>query len=377
MGIANTGGGDLTTYAAEIQKYNGISLEQTQNLKYAGYPVASFAFWIIGQTGNPHLIQALNGFVEYSILSYLLLDYCKTNHVPDKKIVICILLMLAFIPLYSSIAAIRSTPALALGTLALYRDVYKKERGILTIAFYLLPFFIHAAGLSMIAVRAIAFIFKKQLFLIFIVGLSALPVLIVCGNALTWVFASYEVNPMEMLLQYTGSSSVGWAATVSDSLFYQLFRILNIAFIVFIVFDIMVSEYFKMSRSGSKTHQGSFELLGVLLAGLGLVMSFCIFMVDPSFMRYSYAIYPFVVLYIAWQNSLSRSNAKEVFIRKVQSMPYRRVVEFKITNTIYALFALAFFVSHVYLASLGMDFHAFGMTLLSGIFIPSWLMGTV
>ena len=342
-------------------------------MKYADYPIASFAFWIVGQTGNPQLIQAVNGFVEYTILTYIALDYCKSKKTSNGAVVACLLLMLALVPLYSSIAAIRSTPAFAIGMLALYRDVYKAKRDLLTLVLYLAPFFIHAAGLSLLAIRLLSLFNRKQPAFAFIAGLASLPVLIGSASALTWLFSSFGVNPLEMLIEYSESGATGWAATVSNSLFYQLFRYINICFIAVTVFDVL--RFNKLSKARGLI---GFELSGVLLSGLGLVLGFCLLIADPSFMRYSYAIYPFVALYIIWRQSngvfIGRTiSSNEIYTR----FGHINSAWFNVMNSVYIIFAVIFFLCHFYLAYLGIDMVPFVITLFTGVFGSPWFIGLV
>ena len=79
MGLANTAGGDLTTYAEEAASYARLSFAETLIMKYGSYPLAAFEFWMSGHLGNPHFFQLINGSIEYGIMFYIIFDYAKRN----------------------------------------------------------------------------------------------------------------------------------------------------------------------------------------------------------------------------------------------------------------------------------------------------------
>lgn len=359
MGVVNDGRGDLATYAAEIEKYSGLEFGSFADTKYANYIGSSIVFWGIAQTGNPHLIQLFNGFVEYFVLSYIILDYAKENKYSGKMIALALVAVATLVPLYSSISAIRSTPALDVGLLALYRDLYKNKRDFLTGVLYIAPVTMHAVGLSMLAIRIVVFISRNNSRVCFFLGLLALPVLIFGASIISPLFDGLAVNPVDLLTTYNEQSSIGWAATVSSSTFYQLFRMVNLSFAIVLGIDVV--SFLK----DNKIHNNTIALFNALLVGLGLIGGFCIFVTDPAFMRYSYAIYPLAVLYITSRSSLMHQG-KNGAIKKMQKC--LNIDSISIRTLLYIATCTIFFISHCYLFWLGADPVSLFQTILLGVF---------
>lgn len=369
MGIVNIGGGDLTAYSLEISKYNSLQFSEIWELKYANYPLASIVFWLISKTGNPHLLQAVIGFVEYMVLAYIVFDFSKIHNLQNKQIVCGVIAIIVFIPLFSSVSAVRSTPALAIGLLALYRDVVKGKRDIATIVLYVAPLAIHATGLSMLLVRLISLIANKSFMASAAIGFSVIPILLVFGQLFSGLFQFFGVNPIELLLSYVDQGSIGWSSVVSASTFYQLFRVLNIIFAVYVIFDICI-RIMKMTYQDIEKGR-----LSVTVAGLALIVGFAVFVTDPSFMRYSYAIYPLVVLHVMMglsreTNICSRDNGFHTEQERKSNYKYIAVAKW-----IYVLFGLTFLISHIYLMSLGAAVEPFIATLFFGPLGSPWLLG--
>ena len=346
MGLANTAGGDLTTYAEEAASYARLSFSETLVMKYGSYPLAAFEFWISGHLGNPHFFQLINGSIEYGIMFYIIFDYAKRNDFLNRQIITSAALTLLIVPLFNSVSAIRTTPAFFIGVLSLYRDVYQGRRGALTIALYIAPGLIHSAGWSVLGIRLLTGILKKSRLLCFVAGIAIIPALLLVAFAAEPLLSWIGIDTVSKLVEYSRQSASGWAATVSASTFYSLYRLFNICFVLCCAIPLSLSKGIAQQKDRL--------LLNCTLTALGLILGFCLFMEDPSFMRYSYAFYPLVVL-IACKTILRGAHRFVWFVVFVSSA--------------------VFFVSQVYLLSIGASVPSFLSTLLFGIFGSPWLLG--
>lgn len=346
MGLVNSAGGDLTTYAEEANSYARFSFAETLSMKYGNYPVAAFVFWVSGHLGNPRLFQLVNGSIEYGVMFYIIFDYAKKNDFSNRQIITATVLTLAIVPFFNSVSAIRTTPAFFIGMLALYRDVYQGRRGALTIALYIAPGLIHSAGWSVLGIRLVASVLQKSRLLCFAAGAAIIPVLLLVAYAIEPLFTWAGIDAVGKLVEYSQQSASGWAATVSASTFYRLYRLFNICFILCCALSFLVGK--------APSKRKDRLLLNCTLVALGLVLGFCLFMEDPAFMRYSYTFYPLVVL-MACKTRLRSSGRSVWFVVFVSSA--------------------VFFVSQAYLLSIGANMLSFLSTLLLGIFGSPWLLG--
>ena len=364
MGLVNSDGGDLTTYSNEVLQYEGAHLSELNNFKYADYPIASFVFWVIGQTGNPHLIQGACACIEYYIISYIVLRFLNDNKANGAVICFAIASILAFVPLYNSVSALRSTISLSIGVLALFRDVYEKKRNLFTMLLYFCPIFIHAVGLTMLGIRLLLIMSNKVHVNCFFLGFAVLPVVLAGSSILSGLFAIFAINPIDILTSYVNQSESGWSATVANSMFYQLYRILNI--VVAIAFSWMLLQLSR--RMDSKAEK---NLCAVLLACLGLIVGFCFFFTDPAFMRYSYTAYPLVMMILV-KHYLETSQLARTSL-SLSLKPYEKrneIVILCLSSTI-----VIFLICQGYLFLQGAELLPLIKTALFGLFGSPWIGG--
>ena len=113
--------GDLYRYIATASEYSGRPLDYVVLGRYSDSPVASLFFWITANTVGADSLPFVVGFIVFTSASYIIFDYCARNDFAFRSICIAILAALFSISLFGSVSAVRSSLAMSLGVLALYR----------------------------------------------------------------------------------------------------------------------------------------------------------------------------------------------------------------------------------------------------------------
>lgn len=335
-GLDNRQYGDLTTYSLEIMKYQGMPFWEVFSQKYGNYPGAAIEFWLIAQTGQPILLQVTHAFIEYGIISYILIDYSCRRGAEKRITYIALASAVCLVPVYNSVSAIRSTPALAIGMLALYRDVYCRKKNLATAILYIIPVTIHATGIYFLTVRVISRIFRNHkllLFLMPIVFFAGIQLFVSSADAIS---TRVQLGPLSLLLKYMDESNVGWSATVAESTFYQLFRVLHGGF------SAACAVFILQKRGMQSITDRDAEDANIVLM-LGVICGLCIGLVDPAFMRFSYCTYPFLVLkMIEMTGSADHADKKLVSVSQA-----------KILGVFWAASCVSFTACYMYLLVIG------------------------
>ncbi len=161
------------TYTNDLMRYLNM-IEQCKNLPFSyafswaddGLVVKNFWFWCLSKIDEPHLIQAISIGSLYGVTAYITCDSFRSN---KRRLWIAMLLQILLLPLYLANSNIRNMVAFAFMFLAVYRDLVKGKRNILTGVLYVAPVFVHMAGLVVIIARLGVLVFRKH----FKVGLVA------------------------------------------------------------------------------------------------------------------------------------------------------------------------------------------------------------
>ena len=144
---------DLTRYFNMVYE---ISKSKTLNeiLKYDndGMIVKNIIFWLIGRSGDVHLLPALSTAIVYGIAGYITCDFAS-SYGAKRLIPPFFLLQYVLLPLISVISNVRNICAFSLFVLAVYLDVIKRKRTISVGLLYIIPCFIHPSAVVLIVLR--------------------------------------------------------------------------------------------------------------------------------------------------------------------------------------------------------------------------------
>lgn len=168
---------DITRYFQMIDNLRGMALHEAMAGNGNGLVVTTFWFWLVSKIGDNNILPFMSMTTIYSILCYIVVDSLKER---KKAIKYLLLLLVLRLPFYSVYSNVRNVSAFALLALALYRDLIKNKRGIITITLYIVPCFIHMTGFLIVLLRLfLPFIRKFPIFSIAsTLGIPAVSILV-------------------------------------------------------------------------------------------------------------------------------------------------------------------------------------------------------
>lgn len=282
--------GDVSRYSDYVALYQGVSFWdafQVAGSTFKSYPVTTIWFWAVSQTGYRYSLQASACFVNYSIAFYFLFDQAKKEKLSSGQITLGVVLMLSCLPLFYSTSALRSTPALILGMLAVYLEFAKRRRGVATLALYIVPCFIHSTAFLVPIARLLYQLLGKSFSKLMLCGLLSIPIVLAFSSALSGLFSIFNVNIVDMLMSYSD-----WTGTHADAsssaLYYTAVKAVNVAFMVLLCLD-------NLCRSKGGTDSAD-DLTKFCVSMLGFLISLSLFVQADSYLRFTYAVYPLLVV---------------------------------------------------------------------------------
>ncbi|MBR6954313.1 MAG: hypothetical protein IKH77_04675 [Clostridia bacterium] len=143
---------DMTRYFLQISQCRGMSLQEAVVYQNDNLYVKDFFFWLSAQLEMPHLMTGMPVALVMGVMIYIACDYIEDND-QHKYLWLVVFLMLARTSLSALANNIRNISAFAIAVLAVYREIKQKKRNLLTLILYILPVFIHATGIILVAVR--------------------------------------------------------------------------------------------------------------------------------------------------------------------------------------------------------------------------------
>lgn len=119
-------------------------------------------YYIISKIGIKELLSVISCLINYSIMSYVLYDYAKTNKLNGKAMAKAILLY-AFIGEYIEVVSgIRSMCAYSIYFLCIYREFFQKKEITSNLVLYLLSVGFHTSAVPLVFARFIFLLFQKE-----------------------------------------------------------------------------------------------------------------------------------------------------------------------------------------------------------------------
>lgn len=204
---------DLYRYYEFLDSYKGISWETFQMYSlYKDTPLTSLYFYVIAQTGYPHLLPSISTGITIGIVMYVSSKLLYQNGNIFRGYALSVIGILSVASMIAITTGVRQNLAFSILAMAVYYDYfYEKKSNIVRILLYLLPCLIHTSAISIILVRifvAITRFFPKLNYL-----LIAWPVLIgvlltiqnslplVLQNAATRLLYYVEGYPLNLTLR--------------------------------------------------------------------------------------------------------------------------------------------------------------------------------
>ena len=138
-----------------------------------GLIVRNLVFWLIGKTGDVHLLPAISNSIVYGIAGYITCDSAQRNHF-EKIIPFALLMQICLLQFFATTSNVRNICAFSLIILAAYLDNVKEERSIRVALLYILPCFLHSSGIFLVLFRLAAGLIKNHMTMIILVGVTFL-----------------------------------------------------------------------------------------------------------------------------------------------------------------------------------------------------------
>jgi hypothetical protein len=155
------GSPDLERYFEMVEACSNMTLEGALEYFSDAMIVKTIVFWMIGRLGMPHLLPALSVGIVYGVAGYITCD-TAVRFRAERYIGIVILFQIMMLPFISTTNNVRNICAYSLILLAAYKDLVKRQRTVGVALLYILPCFIHATGIVLLALRLVYIILKKQ-----------------------------------------------------------------------------------------------------------------------------------------------------------------------------------------------------------------------
>ena len=297
LGLKNTGAlsGDLVAYSETSMQMGNGSLADAFTLaaqeKYQDYYLAVIWLWLVGRYANTCLIPALGAFIEYAVLTYMLVDYSKHKDWNYDKLLISVISFICLVAYYFSVSSVRSTPALSISMLALYLDYVRNKRYPWIPLLYIIPCFIHVAGILAIAFRVALILFNKHPKLAFFVMGGSLVAAYRTAILLDPIATSIGLgNLSTKIVRYVNWTSTGWAGVVSSSRYYKVLKYTNILTCVVLASIIFVAQ--SIQKNQDNIDETDERLITLSLCGIGFTLGIAAIITVPSYLRFTYIFYP-------------------------------------------------------------------------------------
>lgn len=153
---------DLYRHFQEItmMKNGGLYYLENQAI-YKDNFIINYFFYFISLIGNERLLPFFSIVLTYIIFFYIIYDFCKKEKVKIDILAIYIFMHFALCFLRYSISGVRNYLAFSIIALAIYREIVKNNKNIITYMLYIIPVFIHSSSLIFILLRVTYKLFSK------------------------------------------------------------------------------------------------------------------------------------------------------------------------------------------------------------------------
>ncbi|ACV22263.1 hypothetical protein Shel_12350 [Slackia heliotrinireducens DSM 20476] len=288
---------DLTTYTNQAMQTSGLSLGQSFDLFSRTHindtPLAIVWFWLIGQSGNAQLYPASIAFVEYSIIGYIFTDYSTTRGYSRRQYALLLVLLIVSLPLYNSVASVRSTPAMAIGLLGLYLVFVKEVKNPLVFSLFIVSILIHSVGFIFIPLVFLCQIGKNRPMIAVLLAIALLPVVFFSAYTLEPIFSYFGFSVVNKVQAYVGGSESEYALHVLSSDYLQVKKWTSIAWAsVALVLQCHIAARFCKNDERFE----HLVIIGIMLCAN--VVSFGILITVPSYARFLYTAVPISILVV-------------------------------------------------------------------------------
>lgn len=119
----------------------------------SGFSLTKVLYWAIGKTGVVQILPALNAFICYNCIFYIIRRTAKTNLISSRIIASALLFYMSIGNYMFVITGIRTMLGVSLLSFCFYREKIEKKFSFIHVVFYIIAFFIHAFSAVLIISR--------------------------------------------------------------------------------------------------------------------------------------------------------------------------------------------------------------------------------
>lgn len=293
-------------------------------------------FYLVGVSGLKSLLPFSAILITYYIALTDIFEYSKISNIKHTLTVNFSIFVLIYIQLIWVMSGIRFSIAFVLFLHGLYREFIKKERGITTYLYYLLPCFIHYSIFVLVIIR---------LFLLF-KGVSRY---ILSFILLIWGFfteAIAELLNLSGVSYFQGIASkiefyIGYSDTDNYSIFTNILKLF-----VSLLLTVTLLWMKKNSKAIFKKYEDIY--LFTLYLSLFCLGGYNIFIIPDRFGFVLITLSPIVLMpfYMASKNKIIKYFAVLSFLPIILAGIYLQYIPLKATN--YSIGLVEFFLNNIF-----------------------------
>lgn len=271
-------GADLTRLLITMKFYTSKGTEGLYSaLLSSSTPGTGLYFYIIGKTGNDHLLPAISAVITYSFcFSILKREY---NNYETRSLYIAVMIF-AFMSrglTMQIISNIRTLMALSICAWCVYKEFCKKEKTAKFIIFYLIAASIHIMGQVILLYRIVYFVIDK--------GKNYSQKVVRTGMAvifgvLIWVLGNKYIS--EMLLKTDYYFSYAQSGTSYNYIWERVLSIMSLILVIYLLVEFKKCKK-KLEREG-KFHEEATVSLTRYLVPL-IIMDILIMPIEFNFFQ--------------------------------------------------------------------------------------------
>lgn len=154
---------DLLEHYDELSNLRSNDFQYALNYgEYKGLPIANIYFFLISRMKDNRLFSVIPLFIDGCAFIYILKNSFQRERVVNfSHITFATILWWCTFGFKLSISGVRCVTAVAIVTVAIYKDAVKRERSLQVLLLYILPLMIHQFAIVPIVIRLFARVLSK------------------------------------------------------------------------------------------------------------------------------------------------------------------------------------------------------------------------
>lgn len=282
---------DISRHMNLLAAYNGVDFWHCFGAGHYDYQfVWDIWCWLIAKCGDPYLLQASSCFIAYSIIVFIIIDYANMLRADWRVVVFALFTAIASIPFLGIISGIRSSVALLISALAIYRYYIHNASIAQLFCLVLCATMVHSVAMLI----AVAFFANRFVRKVGLVGLIAIFLLALGSSAifsLCLPLLKGFSNPLVDFVVQAGESFLGysqgddWSAAQSSSLNTRVNYLFNYLWMGAIVLNLI-------PLSQRHASEMEFNLVSILLITISMTLGLSLVLVTNGI-----RLVPFIFLF--------------------------------------------------------------------------------